>query len=195
MKWGVHRAQKFTSSVGTKVRKAQSKEKSYRDKLSKTLEVNKDSTSRRVKSDMKIMEYRNQSLGKRVAKSAANTVVENFVLNTVLSMDSMALGESIVNDRGKAFKMVSEAVISNVSKYGKMSPAQIAMEVASVGVATATDVAVKNTAAKQAIKNYSNSGKLKKDVNANARITKANAIYKSADIAKWMTQTVVPNLD
>lgn len=135
MKWGVRRYQKKDGSLTPAGKKRYNEEESqYREKLSKALK-NKNIRN----SDKKLFEYRNQSLAKRTAKTAASKM---------------------------AGMLVQEVLSGNIQKYAKMDKAQLASELAKKAVSlagtTAASVAMKDALAKSASKKYTDDGKAKK---------------------------------
>lgn len=119
MKWGVRRERR------------QDNERLYRKKLSSIIE-NKNANSR----DVKRFKYRNQSYGKRFAKTAAGGLTQ---------------------------MLIGEMLSGNISRYGQMSKQQLRKELTkkalSLTATTAANVAIKDAMAKSASKRYTDDGK------------------------------------
>ena len=161
MKWGVRRFQTKSGKLTVAGKKRYNSEKEYRDKLTK-IANNKNVNE----SDLKRINYRNQSLGKRVVKTAAS---------------------------GVAQMLISEVLSGNASRWARMNKAQIASELTkkalSLAGTTAANVAIQDRLAKSASNKYTKSGSRKKGVKDHA-ITKEDAISLGINLAT----TVAPGL-
>ena len=142
MKWGV------------RLERKQNIEKSYRKKLSSIIKnKNADAT------DVKRFKYRNQSYGKRFAKTAASGVTQ---------------------------MLIGEMFTGNISRYGKMSKQQLRKELTkkalSLTATTAVNVAIKDAMAKSASKRYTDDGKRVKGIKSHM-VSKETIIENSIGAA------------
>lgn len=142
MKWGVRRERN------------RNKELAYRKKLGSIIK-NKNADPR----DVKRFKYRNQSYGKRFAKTAAS---------------------------GMAQMLIGEMLTGSISKYGQMSKQQLKQELTkkalSLTATTAANVAIQDAMAKSASKRYTDSGSKVKGVKKRI-VSKETIIEKSIGIA------------
>lgn len=138
-KWGVRRYQnkdgsrtpagirRYAEAVTNKINSVKSREKAYRQKLTNITDregINK--------SDKRLFEYRNKSLGYRYANTAT-TIISSKLLNDFLRGD--------------------------ISKYAQMSKSDIAKEITKIAVKTTANVAYKDALAKSAAKGYTDEGR------------------------------------
>lgn len=155
MKWGVRRYQKKDGSLTPAGKKRYNEEESqYREKLSKALK------NRNIRdSDKQLFEYRNQSLAKRTAKTAAYKM---------------------------AGMLVGDILTGNISKYGKMDKTQLASVLTKKAItlagSTAATVAVNDALAKSASKKYTDDGKAAKG-RSRQLFTKEEVIQSSVSTA------------
>lgn len=161
MKWGVRRYQKKDGSLTSAGKKRRNEESQYREKLSKALK-NKNIRD----SDKKLFEYRNQSLAKRTAKTAA---------------------------RQMAGMLIGDMLNGNISRYAKMDKAVLtsvlAKKAMSIAGTTAATVAVNDALAKSASKKYTNDGKATKG-RSRKIITKEEFIQTGVSLAVSMAPAI-----
>ena len=142
MKWGVHRERK------------QNIERSYRKKLDSIIKNKNADTA-----DVKRFKYRNQSYGKRFAKTAASGVTQ---------------------------MLIGEMFSGNISRYGQMNKQQLRKELTkkalSLTATTAANVAIKDAMAKSASKRYTDDGKRVKGTKSHI-VSKETIIEKSIGVA------------
>ena len=132
-KWGIRRTpEQLGHIVKQRVNKARDDEKRYREKLT-AISKNKSANP----NDVKRFKYRNQSLGKRVGKTAATVTAQ---------------------------MLIGDMLTGRISNYGSMSKAELTKKLTKIATTTAANVALNDALAKSASKRYTDSGKRAKGV-------------------------------
>lgn len=171
MRWGVRRYQRqdgsLTSagrkrySISEAVSKSKTKEKDYRKKLSSIEKRNTSSSGYQLSTDAKLIEYRNQKLSSRVAKTAAGVI---------------------------ASKLITDTVTGNIGRYKHMSTSQIAKELTKAVASTAANVALNDALAKSVSRKYTDEGAYTKK--KRSFITKEDVMRKSVGVAIKMAPVI-----
>lgn len=143
--------------LGMKWGQRKAREKEYRGKLKAMVKRYDTPTSNiRATSDVARLKYRDNPAALRVGQMATATLLR---------------------------KIGGDMLTGKIGTYGNMTRSQLVKEVADVAVRTSLRVAVADSLAKSASKNYDDTGKVKKGVNTKALFTKEDVIARSVAVA------------